>query len=191
MKSGFVRLACLLVIMVVAASARGTKRRRFSKPEKGAGDARRHGRRPRRPEVADPHQHHAAGPDLKLLSGQADGRHLRLLRNPEISRPDAHRAGQEAGCGGDLLPEIKAGRSPTRARGNCPTDQVQELSGAATTPFEAAMRVWLKDPKTVLIYDGQNLVERHLADQTTLINAENDSITIQTDAETHLPLRRS
>jgi hypothetical protein len=34
-------------------------------------------------------------------------------------------------------------------------------------------------------------VERHLADQTTLINSENDSITIQTDAETHLPLRRS
>ena len=53
------------------------------------------------------------------------------------------------------------------------------------------MRVWLNDPKTVLIYGGQNLVERHLADQTTLINAENDSITIQTDAETHLPLRRT
>ncbi len=34
-------------------------------------------------------------------------------------------------------------------------------------------------------------MERHLADQTTLINADNDSITIQTDAETHLPLRRS
>jgi hypothetical protein len=53
------------------------------------------------------------------------------------------------------------------------------------------MRIWLNDPKTVLIYGGQNLVERHLADQTTLINAENDSITIQTDAETHLPLQRS
>ena len=53
------------------------------------------------------------------------------------------------------------------------------------------MRVWLNDPKTVLIYGGQNLVERHLADLTTLINADNDSIVIQTDAETHLPLRRT
>jgi hypothetical protein len=53
------------------------------------------------------------------------------------------------------------------------------------------MRVWLNDPRTVLIYGGQSLVERHLADTTTLINSENDSITIQTDAETHLPLRRS
>jgi hypothetical protein len=72
-----------------------------------------------------------------------------------------------------------------------PKDQVQELLRRRNHSIQTAMRVWLKDPKTILIYGGQNLVERHLADQTTLINAENDSITIQTDAETHLPLRRS
>ena len=72
-----------------------------------------------------------------------------------------------------------------------PKDQVQELIRRRNHSIQTAMRVWLKDPRTVLIYGGQSLVERHLADQTTLINAENDSITIQTDAETHLPLRRS
>jgi hypothetical protein len=72
-----------------------------------------------------------------------------------------------------------------------PKDQVQELIRRRAHSIQTAMRVWLNDPRTVLIYGGQNLVERHLADQTTLINAENDSITIQTDAETHLPLRRS
>jgi hypothetical protein len=72
-----------------------------------------------------------------------------------------------------------------------PKDQVQELLRRRNHSIQTAMRVWLKDPRTILIYGGQNLVERHLADQTTLINAENDSITIQTDAETHLPLRRS
>jgi hypothetical protein len=72
-----------------------------------------------------------------------------------------------------------------------PKDQVQELIRRRDHSLQTAMRVWLNDPKTVLIYGGQNLVERHLADQTTLINAENDSITIQTDAETHLPLRRT
>jgi hypothetical protein len=71
-----------------------------------------------------------------------------------------------------------------------PKDQVQDLIRRRDHSVETAMRVWLKDPRTVLIYGGQNLVERHLADQTTLINSENDSITIQTDAETHLPLRR-
>jgi hypothetical protein len=72
-----------------------------------------------------------------------------------------------------------------------PKDQVQELLRRRDHSIQTAMRVWLNDPKTVLIYGGQNLVERHLADLTTLINADNDSIVIQTDAETHLPLRRT
>ena len=72
-----------------------------------------------------------------------------------------------------------------------PKDQVQELIRRRDHSIQTAMRVWLNDPRTVLISGGQNMVERHLADQTTLINAENDSITIQTDAETHLPLRRT
>jgi hypothetical protein len=72
-----------------------------------------------------------------------------------------------------------------------PKDQVQDLIRRRDHSIQTAMRVWLNDPRTVLIYGGQNLVERHLADRTTLINAENDSITIQTDAETHLPLRRT
>ena len=37
----------------------------------------------------------------------------------------------------------------------------------------------------------QSLAERHLAQQVTLLNSDNDSITIQIDAMTHLPLRRS
>jgi hypothetical protein len=78
-----------------------------------------------------------------------------------------------------------------RGKKELPKDQVQELIRRREHSIRTAMAGWLNDPKTVLIYGGQNLVERHLADQTTLINAENDSITIQTDAETHLPLRRS
>jgi hypothetical protein len=72
-----------------------------------------------------------------------------------------------------------------------PKEQVQDLVRRRDHSIQVAMRIWLNDPKTVLIYGGQNLVERHLADQTTLINGDNDSISIQTDAETHLPLRRS
>jgi hypothetical protein len=72
-----------------------------------------------------------------------------------------------------------------------PKDQVQDLIRRRDHSLQVAMRVWLNDPKTVLIYGGQSLVERHLADKTTLIDANNDSITIQTDAETHLPLQRT
>jgi hypothetical protein len=78
-----------------------------------------------------------------------------------------------------------------RGKKELPKDQTEELLRRREHSIRTAVQVWLKDPRTVLIYGGQNLVERHLADQTTLISAENDSISIQTDAETHLPLRRS
>jgi hypothetical protein len=72
-----------------------------------------------------------------------------------------------------------------------PKDQVQDLIRRRDHSLQTAMRVWLNDPRTVLIDGGQSLVERHLADKTTLIDFNNDSITIQTDAETHLPLQRT
>jgi hypothetical protein len=72
-----------------------------------------------------------------------------------------------------------------------PKEQAQDLIRRRDHSLQVAMRVWLNDPRTVLIYNGQSLVERHLADKTTLIDANNDSITIQTDAETHLPLQRT
>ena len=56
--------------------------------------------------------------------------------------------------------------------------------------IETAVKVWLKDPNTILVYEGQHLAERHLAVQVTLISAENEAITILMDAQTHLPLRR-
>ncbi len=56
--------------------------------------------------------------------------------------------------------------------------------------IETAVKVWLKDPKTILVYEGQHLVERRLGEQVTLISAQNEAITIVMDAETHLPLKR-
>lgn len=56
---------------------------------------------------------------------------------------------------------------------------------------ETAVKVWMKDPQTILLYEGQTMTERHMAEQVTLISAQNESVTIQMDAQTHLPLRRS
>lgn len=56
--------------------------------------------------------------------------------------------------------------------------------------IETAVKVWLKDPKTILVYEGQRMAERHLAEQVTLISPQNESITIQMDVATHLPLAR-
>lgn len=56
--------------------------------------------------------------------------------------------------------------------------------------IETAVKVWLKDPNTILVDEGQHLVQRRLADQVTLISAQNESITILMDTQSHLPLRR-
>ena len=40
------------------------------------------------------------------------------------------------------------------------------------------------------MYEGQHLAERHLGEQVTLISADNESITILMDTQTHLPLER-
>jgi len=55
---------------------------------------------------------------------------------------------------------------------------------------ETAVKVWMNDPKTILVYEGQRMAERHLAEQVTLISPENESITILLDIQTHLPLQR-
>ena len=72
-----------------------------------------------------------------------------------------------------------------------PKDQAEDYLRRRDHSVETIVKTWLKDPNTILIYEGQHLVESHLADQVRLLSAQNDNITIQTDIETHLPLRRS
>jgi len=78
-----------------------------------------------------------------------------------------------------------------RGKNPLPKDQCSEATRRRDHSIDAAVRVWMKDPGTILMYEGQSLAERHLAEQVTLLNADNDSITIQIDAMSHLPLRRS
>lgn len=72
-----------------------------------------------------------------------------------------------------------------------PKDQVDDYLRRRDHSIETVVKEWMKDPQTILIYEGQRLAERHLADQVTLISAKNEAVTIQTDTQTHLPLRRS
>jgi hypothetical protein len=72
-----------------------------------------------------------------------------------------------------------------------PQEQVDDFMRRRDHSIELAVKVWLKDPNTILVYEGQRMAERHMAEQVTLISAENESITIQMDVQTHLPLMRS
>jgi hypothetical protein len=78
-----------------------------------------------------------------------------------------------------------------RGRKALPQDIVDDYLRRRDHSIETAIKVWLNDPKTILIYEGQRLAERHLAEQVTLISAQNEAVTIQMDVQTHLPLRRT
>jgi hypothetical protein len=77
-----------------------------------------------------------------------------------------------------------------RGKKALPEDIVDDYLRRRDHSIEVAVKVWLKDPNTILVYEGKQMAGRHLCDQVTLISAQNESVTILTDADTHLPLRR-
>jgi hypothetical protein len=77
-----------------------------------------------------------------------------------------------------------------RGKSPMPKDQLEDYLRRRDHSIETAIKVWLKDPKTILVYEGQHLASRHLADQVTLISADNEAVTILMDSQSHLPLRR-
>ncbi len=72
-----------------------------------------------------------------------------------------------------------------------PQKDVEDAIRRRNHSIEIAIRQWMKDPGTLLENGGQTTVERHLVDRVTLISTSNDNITLDLDAQTHLPIRRS
>jgi hypothetical protein len=56
--------------------------------------------------------------------------------------------------------------------------------------LETVIRKWLAAPGTMILYSGTVIVEQNLADEITVLNADNDSVTISVDPHTHLPVRK-
>jgi hypothetical protein len=57
--------------------------------------------------------------------------------------------------------------------------------------LEWVLRKWLPAPGTTILYSGTAMVERNLADQVTVLNADNDSVTLSIDSMTRLPVKVS
>lgn len=57
--------------------------------------------------------------------------------------------------------------------------------------LEWVVRKWLPATGTTILYSGTAMVERNLADQVTVLNAANDSVTISVDGTTRLPVKVS
>ena len=53
----------------------------------------------------------------------------------------------------------------------------------------SVIRKWLPAPGTMILYSGTALVERNLADQITILSANNDSVTLSIDGTSRLPVK--
>ena len=57
--------------------------------------------------------------------------------------------------------------------------------------LETVLRTWVSDPGVVLLYEGAANAAQHPASQITLINSQNESVTLYFDTDTHLPVKKS
>ena len=67
---------------------------------------------------------------------------------------------------------------------------MQEVIRRRRHSLEVVLREWLKDPQTVLFYDGQSVADQQLVDVVTLLNKDNDQLSIGIDIHTHLPINQ-
>lgn len=72
-----------------------------------------------------------------------------------------------------------------------PKEQVEDYVRRKNHSIEAVTNTWLKTPGVIVISEGTSMVMRRMADKVTVLSPNNDAVTIEMDANTHLPLRRS
>ena len=65
---------------------------------------------------------------------------------------------------------------------------VEEYQRRRSHSLETIVYDWLKQPGVLVTYEGTNMVERRLADQIGILTADNRSVTLELDENTHLPL---
>jgi hypothetical protein len=81
----------------------------------------------------------------------------------------------------------------TTYKGTAPQDKEELTNYLRRRPhsLEWIFRKWMKDPKVALFYEGVTNVDAKPADQVSLLNSQNDSVTLYLDQTTHLPLKTS
>jgi hypothetical protein len=122
--------------------------------------------------------------------GVTDFRELRRL--PASGLPEADRI--EFGKKHDVIQiwTPDAGTEITyKGIGPLPREQVEDTLRRRAHSIEEVVRTWIDAPGVIVLSEGATMVERRLADKVTVLSANNDAVTIELDAATHLPLRRT
>ena len=67
---------------------------------------------------------------------------------------------------------------------------VQEIVRRRQHSLEVVMREWLKAPQTVLFYDGQSVADQQMVDIVSILNKDNDQLSIGLEIHSHLPINK-
>lgn len=78
-----------------------------------------------------------------------------------------------------------------KGKKNLATEKVEDHVRWQKHSLRRVLDRWIGDPATVVLDEGSEQVERHLAEKFMLMNAANNAVTLDVDAESHLPLRLS
>jgi hypothetical protein len=78
-----------------------------------------------------------------------------------------------------------------KGKTDLPKDQVEEYYRRRAHSIDEIVRTWINAPGVMIIADGTSMVGRRLADKVTILSANNDAVTLELDATTHLPVRRT
>jgi hypothetical protein len=57
--------------------------------------------------------------------------------------------------------------------------------------LDTVLRTWLNAPGTILLDEGSSISESQMAEKVTIINANNDSVTLMISTDNHLPISKS
>jgi len=72
-----------------------------------------------------------------------------------------------------------------------PKEQVEDYYRRSAHSIETVVHDWLNAPGVMIVAEGTLMVERRLADRVSVLTANNDAVTIDLDAASHLPIRRT
>ena len=78
-----------------------------------------------------------------------------------------------------------------KGRTDLPKDQVADYYRRQDHSVESIVEKWIKAPGVMILSEGSTMVERRIADKVTVLSADNDAVTLELDASSHLPLRRT
>lgn len=57
--------------------------------------------------------------------------------------------------------------------------------------LDTVLRTWVNDSSVVMLFEGNAIAAQHSALRVTLINAQNESVTLFFDTDTHLPVKKT